>query len=440
MDHPNHFTTDELSVNIEHLQHCEIKFTVQAKPLLIAQAKDKALRTLSKEVSIPGFRKGKAPADLIEKRFASAIKDKTLQELADLAFRKSQELAKIQVLNAQSRIQFDLKSFDDAFGAEMTYQFETEPKVPTVVLEDLSVEPAEKQEITDEKIDETIDSIRGYFSTLDVIKDRGAVEKDFVIVDIEDLDSNPPQKVFNKMRFELTDRGMAEWMKELLLGMQTGESKEGVSRPNAADSEEIKKQYQHKKVRVTLHEIQEAKLPPLDDTLAKKVGVETVEEMRSQLKKQLSQKAEFDHKDAQREKLCEVLLSKYTFDLPKSLVEKEYDHRMQFLHQDKNFEKTWKSMSHEEQDNLKQKTLKESEHAIALFYLFRKVMLDFKVKLTLPERKGDPTNLIEAMFMHQRDQDYEKASEEQRALILSKSMLTSAQDYLLDKLFSASQA
>jgi hypothetical protein len=97
-------------------------------------------------------------------------------------------------------------------------------------------------------------------------------------------------------------------------------------------------------------------------------------------------------------------------------------------------------MSHEEQDNLKQKTLKESEHAIALFYLFRKVMLDFKVKLTLPERKGDPTNLIEAMFMHQRDQDYEKASEEQRALILSKSMLTSAQDYLLDKLFSASQA
>jgi trigger factor len=440
MDNPNHFSTEELSLTIDHLPHCEIKFTVHAKPKLIAQAKEKATKQIIKEVSIPGFRKGKAPQDLIEKRFGSAIKEKTAQELADLTFRKAQDLAKIHVLNAQSRINFDLKSFDEIAGAEMTYQFEIEPVVPTVNIEEVSMPEVKKEEASDEKLNETIDSIRSYFSILDVVKDRPAQSGDFVIVDIEDLDLDPPQKVFNKMRFEMSEKGMAEWMKDLLEGMNPGESKDGVSRPNSNDSDTIKEQYQPKKVRVTLHEIQSARLPEIDDNLAKKVGVETVEEMRNQLRTQIAKRLEIEHKEALREKLCEVLLEKYSFDLPKSLIQREYDHRLRFLHQDKNFEKTWRSMSFEEQEGLKSKTLKESENAIKLFYLFRKVMLDHKVKLALPEKRHDPMNMIEAMFMHNRDQDYESANEEQRAIILSKAMLGSAQDYLLEKLSASSNA
>lgn len=440
MDNPNQFTTEELSVTVEHLPNCEIKFTVHAKPKLISQAKEKATKIIVKDVSIPGFRKGKAPIDLIEKRFGQAIKEKTIQELADLAFRQSQELTKLHILNAQSRITYDLKSFDEVIGADMTYQFEIEPKVPSVSIDDISMPEVKKEELSDEKLNETIDSIRSYFSILDVVSDRPAQSGDFVIVDIEDMDSTPPQKVFNKMRFEMSERGMAEWMKELLDGMNTGESKEGVSRPNLNDSDKIKEQYQHKKVRVTLHEIQSAKLPEINDDLAKKVGAQSIEEMQSQLKVQLSKKLELDHKDALREKLCEILLDKYPFDLPKSLIQREYDHRMHFLHQDKNFEKTWRTMTQDEQNQMTAKTMKESENAIRLFYIFRKVMLEHKVKLALPEKHHDPINMIEAMFMHNRDQDYEHANEEQRAIILSKSMLSSAQDYLLEKISHALKA
>ena len=229
-------------------------------------------------------------------------------------------------------------------------------------------------------------------------------------------------------------------MKELLIGMNIDETKEGVSRPNSTDSEEIKSQYQPKKVAVTLHEIQEAKLPEIDDNLAKKVGVESVEEMKKALNAQLKSRMEADHHDALREKLCEVLLEQYAFDLPKSLIQREYEHRMHFLHNDKSFQSNWKKMSFEEQEALKAKTMKESENAIKLFYLFRKVMLDHKVKLALPEKKSDPINMIEAMFMQSKDQDYENASEEQKAIILSKAMLSSAQDYILEKLLQTQKA
>jgi trigger factor len=440
MENPQQHVTEDLNLTIEKLPHCEVKFVVHAKPQLIAKAKEMAKKQIIKEVSIPGFRKGKAPADLIEKRYAGAIREKTAQELADLAFRKSQEIAKLPILNAQTRINYDLKSFDEVIGADMTYQFEVEPMTPSVKLEEIHMPHVKHEEVTEEKLSETIDSIRRYFSRLDVVKDRPAQDGDFVIIDIDDLDSNPPQKVFNKMRFEISDRGMAEWMKELLIGMSLNETKEGVSRPNSTDSDEIKSQYQPKKVSVTLHEIQEAKLPEVDENLAKKVGVNSVEEMKEALMGQLKTKLDAEHQDAQREKLCEVLLEHYAFDLPKSLIQREYEHRMNFLHNDKNFEKNWKKMSFDEQEAMKSKTMKESENAIKLFYLFRKVMLDHKVKLALPERKANPINMIEAMFIQGQDQDYENASEEQKAIILSKAMLSSAQDYLLEKLLHTQKA
>lgn len=440
MDNSNHFSNDELKVTIEHLPNCEIKLTAEAAPKLILSAKEVALKQVAKEVSIPGFRKGKVPLDMLEKQFAGSIREKTLQELAELTFRKAAELAKAPVLNAQAKIDFDLKSFDPNMGSTMTFQYEVEPKTPMVSIEEISFPDLEKEAVTDSKIDETIESIRKYFSILDVVEDRPVQEGDFIVLDIEDIDSNPPQKVFNHMRFEVSDKGMAEWMKELVCGMSKGASKEGISRPNTTDSEEIKKEYQPKKVRVTVHEIQTSKLPDIDETLAKKVGVETIEEMRAQLAKQLENRSEMDHQDAMREKLCELLLEKYPFELPKSLVKKEYEHRMQFLHNDRNFSKTWKTMSFDEQEQMKAKTLKESENAIRLFYLFRKVMLDHKVKLSLPEQKKNPINMIEAMFMRNQDKDYEQSSEEERAIILSKSMLSSAQDYLLEKLAELQKA
>ena len=108
------------------------------------------------------------------------------------------------------------------------------------------------------------------------------------------------------------------------------------------------------------------------------------------------------------------------------------------MHQDKNFERSWKKMSYDEQEAFKAKTMKEAENAIRLFYIFRKVMLDHKVKLSLPAKTAQPTNLVEAMFIGNQEVDYENASEDQRAVILSKAMLSSAQDYLLDQLMKKS--
>ena len=97
-------------------------------------------------------------------------------------------------------------------------------------------------------------------------------------------------------------------------------------------------------------------------------------------------------------------------------------------------------MSFEEQEAFKTKTHKEAENAIKIFYLCRKLMLDHKVKLALPEKGHDPMNMIDAFFTQRGQTDYDQANEEQRAMILSRAMLTSAQDYVIENLLQNQKA
>lgn len=433
METANELATSDLTLTIEHLPHCEVKFTVHAKPSLIAKAKQNAKKLIAKEVSIPGFRKGKAPQDLIEKRFADAIMEKTTKELANMAFKEAQGIAKIDVLNAHNTITYDLKSFDEAEGASMTYLFEIEPTCPSIDIDAVEIPAVEKEVLTEEKLDQEIAHILNFFSTSEEVTNRPAKEGDVVFIDIEDLTLDPPEKVFNQMRFEVSDKGMSEWMKELIIGMNIDEAKEAVSRPNSTDSEEIKAQYTEKKVRVTLHGIQEKTAPALDDALAQKMGVATVEEMKDSLSRQLTNKYEQDYRDKMRDKVCEVLLASYQFDLPKSLIARETEHRLRSLKTDPSSKARFSRMSHDQQQQLQEQIKRESENAIKLFYMMRKVILDNRVKIEMPHPQKDPSNLIEAMFAQGRDQMTEGATEEQKAVMLSKALLTSAQDYIISR-------
>lgn len=433
METANELATSDLTLTVDHLPQCEVKFTVHAKPSLVAKAKQNAKKLIAKEVSIPGFRKGKAPQELIEKRFADAIMEKTTKELANMAFKEAQGIAKIDVLNAHNTITYDLKSFDEAEGALMTYLFEIEPACPPIDIDAVELPVVEKEVLTEEKLDQEIAHILNFFSTSEEVTDRPVKEGDIVFIDIEDLTLDPPEKVFNQMRFEVSDKGMSEWMKELIIGMNAGESKEGVSRPNSNDSEEIKAQYTEKRVRVTVQWIEEKTAPLLDDALAQKMGVATVEEMKDSLRRQLNHKYEQEFRDKMRDKVCEVLLETCQFDLPKSLVAREAEHRLRSLKNDAASRHRWNSLSIEKQREMQEKIELESKNAIKLFYMMRKVILDNRVKIEMPHPQKDPSNLIEAMFAQGRDQMTEGASEEQKAVMLSKALLTSAQDYIISR-------
>ena len=427
------YSSDNISLTVNKKPGCKVEFVVHAKPQMCAQAKKDGLKALAKEVSIPGFRKGKAPVNMLEKKFPKAVEDEMMKKLANAAYSEAQSLANCPLLNNNSQISYDLLTRDASVGIDMSFTFESEPDIPEIDFSIIDFKDAKKGKVDAKKIDETIDQIRSFYATHDVAKERAAKKGDFVVIDIDDMDFDPPSNVFKAQRFELSDKGMAEWMFELVSGMKPGEEKEGVSRANSDDSDQIKEQFKPKKVRVKLIEIQEQVLPAIDDELAKKVGVTSVKEMKERLKVLLTQRSEQEYQEELRSCVSKSLLEKLVFDIPQTIKEKEFSHRFKHALQNEHFKKEWDKKNAADKEAYQRQLMQEADDAIKLFYLSREIARRYNVKVERPSDQPNPTNVLDAMFTDREMLHFDTKSEDEQAYLMSKLLLRKAQDFAIEK-------
>src|SRR6185312_10135281 len=103
-------------------------------------------------------------------------------------------------------------------------------------------------------------------------------------------------------------------------------------------------------------------------------------------------------REKQREQLSEILLTEFPFDLPSSLIEKETQFRMKQLFEDAHFQNEWKEMNEEARKKMVEAIYTQSEKAVRLFYLCRKVIADEKLTITPADMPKPPTNTLEALM------------------------------------------
>ncbi len=425
------FQNELLELSVEKKPHCQIEFQVVVKPALLEKSHETAIKTVSKEASIPGFRKGKAPKDLILKSFPGAVEEKWHQAVANESFQEASKLSNIRPLNTDSKVSFEPKSFSKE-SAELIFTFECEPLVPELDFSKFSLKDS-THEIEDGKFDEVLGRIRLFFASWQEVKDREAKLGDYSIVDVDILEEDGKEnRVFTNTRLEISEKTMAKWMRDLVIGMKAGESKEGLSTVDDDASEEDKKNFEPKKVKVTLKTIEEPVLPPVDDDLAKKVGVDSADIMKERLNHLIEKQAKEEHQKDLREQVAEQLLSECQFDLPKSLLDKEVSFRMQQLMSSPQEKANFNKLSEEEQTEKKKDIAEHAEKAVRLFYLCRKIVMDNKLTFSPEEITKDVKTPLDAMFVD-RDLLNPNKSEDQRAMIMSKLMLSTAEDFIVSK-------
>ncbi len=431
-EEPQELTSENISVSITRKPDCMVELSVKAKKPVIDKAYDKAVKEVSKEVSIPGFRKGKAPQQLIISKYDSSIEERWKKTIADISFQESAKLAKTPPLNQDSRISFDLKSHSKE-EAEMTFAYEAEPLIPEIKFDKLELSKEEAVEITEEKVEETIRQLQLFFAKFNIITERPAKDGDFVVIDVDIIDEDPPQKALTSARFEVTEKGMAKWMRELILGMKAGESKEGTSLPDEDAIDEHKTP--EKKVKLTIISIQEPDLPKVNDELAKKVGCETVEIMKKNLDTLLNKQALEQAQKIRREKISDVLIELYPFDLPKTLVDRETQYRLKQVISDPVYTEKLRGMNEEQQKEFIASIKTQGERAVRLFYLCRSIVQKNSLSLNPEEINSQAKTPLEVLFGEgSTGTNSQTETQEQKALTMSKLMLTKAQDFALEKL------
>lgn len=423
---PNELANDQVRVSVQKKEACKVEFHVTASKALAEKARLDAAKVVNKEVVLPGFRKGKAPESLIVKKFPHDVERQFHKSLADLAFIEAQKLAQVPVLNKNSTISFDLKKSDDA-GTLLVFTFETEPTPPSVDPKLFVPRGDVRKEVGDLEVNEAIRQMAFFYGKWDSITDRPIQEGDFIMIDLDTVVGDETKRVFDQVRFEVKQERMAQWMRNLVLNAKEGDVLDGVSEPDETATEAEKKEFLPKKVRIHINKVERATLPEIDDEFAKKVGAQDVAGMRSMvegiLKKQVEDKANQDL----REQVNHFLVTNYVFDIPASLVEAEFQHRLTRAKQNPEFIEHIKS--EEARKKIEERITEETEQSLRLFYLSKQIVHDAKIPITHQE-------VSRRAVEHRRASPMEAASgaslsKEEYALAVSMVFLTKAQDYIL---------
>ncbi|HSX37460.1 MAG TPA: trigger factor [Chlamydiales bacterium] len=426
---PVEFKDEQIQAVVLRKKACLVEMRIKAAPPLVQSARRAAVKAVGKEILLPGFRKGRAPSEMILKKYPSEVEQETHNKLADAVFAATQKLANIPLLNQSARVVFDLQKIGEE-GAELLFHFETEPNVPSVDPKRFHPDPVERATVGEQEINEAIRQMRFFFASWTPVLDRPIQEKDYLIIDLDTIEGDALSRVFNKVRFEVSKERMAEWMQKLVIGAKVGDVVEGISEPDATATDEDKKEFQPKKVRIAILKVEEAVLPELDDEFAKKVGATDVAHMRQSISSTLNRQADEKMQNALREQVNDFLIREYSFELPQSLILGEKQHRLEQLRQDSDFKKNWETFSQEQKTDLEARIVDESTHAIKLFYLSRQVVRDAKIGITYQEVYNDAIATLKSHGIEQKV-DLEQIPKEVYTLSLSKIILARAQDFII---------
>jgi len=426
---PSEFSNENLKVKVHFKPNCKVELEVHALPPLLKDAYRKAVKVVGREVTLPGFRKGKAPEALVEKSYAKQIDTEWQQAIADLSFQGSSKLINIPALNNEPKVSYNMKSHSME-GASVILSFETEPTIPTINPKDVTLKAVERPAVNPDKVNETMRQLQLFFAEWKKM-DRPIQENDFVILDVDVIEEDPPRKLFADVRFEVTDRSMAGWMKDLILGRNHGEVLEGVSVPDEDASKKDKENLKPKKVRVAIKQVEEATLPELTDEFARRLGAPSVDIMRTNVEQLLNQKADGHVQEKLREEVSDVLLEKYRFDVPMSLIDREVRFRMQQLLQDPEYLQHWNSMTPEAKKRSVASVAEQSEKAVRMFYVCRKILADAKINISPRDLPKAPETPLGMLLGDRRDIHPQGDTEVHQAEAFSRLLLEKAEDFII---------
>lgn len=416
-----------VEITIEKKPHCQVEMTVTVFSPLIQKARKEAIQEINKEITVPGFRKGKAPIETITKKYPDRIERRTKEITANYCLQEALKLVKLRVLQRKTPINYNLKSFDLEKGV-FTFYFEVEPDIPPIQPEHCPISEVKEEIIDKTQVEETIRQLLLFYAKWIPVTDRGVQENDYVILDLETVEE-PKEKIFSGTRFEVKDASMAAWMKKLLLGAKPGEVLEGVSEPDTNATED-QKNLSPKKVRLTLKKIETVEMPKLEETFLKQIGVSTEEELRQRIQELLQSKAKQKQETELRDQVNKYFLN-LPFELPLSLIEEEREYRHKQYMQNPSQANTFQKMTTEQKEQLEKGFQEQAEQAVRLFYISRKVVQEANLSILHKDIEEEAIRTLQALGPLRIDPN--KIPKEVYALALSKIVLMKAQDHILEQ-------
>ncbi len=327
------FGGNYMSVKWEKQEGNEGVLTFEVSAEEFDKALDQAFNKVKKDVQIPGFRKGKIPRGLFEKRFGvEALYQDAVDIVLPSAYMQAVAEAEIEPVDQPD---IDIESIDKGEPLVFTAKVTVKPEVKLGEYKGLEVED-EEVEVTDEDVMHDLEHQREHHAEL-VVKEDGEVENgDTVVIDFEgfvDGEAFDGGKAENHS-LEIGSGQFIPGFEEQLIGKKPGEEVEvAVTFPEDYHAEELAGK--EATFKVMIHEVKYKELPELDDEFAKDLDdeVDTLEELKAKKKEQLIEKRTEEADNKKRETLIEKASENSEIAIPDAMVESELDQMVQEFEQ-----------------------------------------------------------------------------------------------------------
>jgi trigger factor len=452
------------TVTVEEVGPCKKKVIVEIPEETIKEMADEQYRELRRDAVLPGFRKGRAPRRLLEKRFGKetqeSVKLKLLAEASEAAM-KSQ---KLDVLT-DPEINPEQIELPETGAMKFDFEVEVRPEFELPALEGIPVSRP-KLEVTEGQIDREIEQLQRW-SGVWTPREDGVVQRDDQVVADARLrvelteeektrqtaiaEGKPPQegapqtpipeaetKLDNAEIFVRPNGFVGpipvEKLDELLVGAKAGEKKTAtIEVPQTFFREEY--QGRQVEVEIEIKDVKHLKPAELDEHFLRRFTVETVDELRDRIRENLQARVEDQVRSEMSDQIYRYLLDKTTFDLPMDIVARQAGSILQRQYISLLTRGLTRQQVDEQMEQLRAGSEEQAKEQLRTFFIMDKVAETLDVEVTEEEINGHI-----ARVAIQRGQRPEKMKEQmERDGSLAQFRLDIRQSKCIDKLLESAK-
>lgn len=313
-----------MSVQVETLENNMAKLTIEVSEDKLEKALQEAYLKQKNMISLPGFRKGKVPRNMIEKMYGPEI---FYEDAANQLIRENYGPAADESgIDIVSRPTIDITQIQKGKPFIFTAEVAVKPEVSLGEYKGVAVAKADIT-VTDDEVAEAIEKERNNNARIITVEDRPIAEGDTAVIDYEgfvDGIAFEGGKGENQS-LEIGSHSFIDTFEEQLIGKNSGDEAEiNVTFPEEYHAEDLAGKPAMFKVKI--HEIKTKELPELDDEFAQDVSeFDTLEEYQEDVKKRLTETKETEARHAQEDEAIDKIVESSSMEIPEAMTETQVE-------------------------------------------------------------------------------------------------------------------
>lgn len=317
-----------MEIRVEKDGSCRKLVRIQATADDVKGEYDKVVKAFAKEARLPGFRKGKAPREIIKRQYAEQIKDEVKERLIPILYRKAVDEKKIRTVNI---IDISNVDFSPETGISFEVSVDVYPEFKIPKYKKISLKK-NKVDVTEDNVESALKRLLENFSRFENVEGRPVKRDDLVMLDYTSTcEGRSVEKIAPGAKGigEGSDYWMIAGEPELVPGISAGMTGASIGEKRDVqvhfpDDYRITELAGKDAVyHIEIKGIREKVLPELDKELLEKLRVENETELRSRIRDDLLAEMERLEQERLKGEISAYLLKKTSFDLPASILEQE---------------------------------------------------------------------------------------------------------------------